>query len=561
VFHRSVSSIVLAASLSAMLAPATVVAQQIPPVPTVAPGYVAPPAVAPSPPAIVGIVQQPFVGIQLSDAIGMALLRNPDLAVASANRRIAEYQIVSAKGAYDVRFNLEPSVSYEKTAPTNPFLGGPNFGPLIESQQQVQAGVTGQLENGQQYNVSLSNGRIDSNSQFNSFNPTYQPTFSFDLTQPLLKNSGENPVRNQVTLAIIGSDATDAQTLASVSQTISTVSNTYWDLVAAWRLVAIQEEALHEAVLQLGSTQRLARQGAAAKIDAVQSQGQVAMFQDNVYSAFQAVATLQNQLKGLIAENPGDPIWQANLVPTSPVQNLPAAPTLNDLYATAIKQRPEVREAMDQQRQADENIRFAANQVKPQVDLKVGYTNNGFAGQPFTSPVFAGFGTLPPTPPYLIGTNGQAVTNLLQNKFPSYSAGVLFTTPIGNHTAKADLAIAHEQERIAGVQGSGTLQRIAFEARNALQSYQSALSRLAAARTSRETAEQVYASEVRKFKNGVSTTYFVLQRQVELAQARGRELQAQTDLNKAVVELERVSGNSLNANGVNLDTLGAGAAK
>jgi hypothetical protein len=50
-----------------------------------------------------------------------------------------------------------------------------------------------------------------------------------------------------------------------------------------------------------------------------------------------------------------------------------------------------------------------------------------------------------------------------------------------------------------------------------------------------------------------------LQRQVELEQARGQELQAQTDLNKAVVELQRVEGTILTDNGVKVQTLGSQA--
>ncbi len=105
----------------------------------------------------------------------------------------------------------------------------------------------------------------------------------------------------------------------------------------------------------------------------------------------------------------------------------------------------------------------------------------------------------------------------------------------------------------------GVRERIAAEARNALQSYQSALSKLNAARQSREAAEAVYASELRRFRNGASTTFLVLQRQVQLTQARGRELTAQTQLNQSVVELQRVEGTILTTNRVNVQTLGSQA--
>ncbi|HXO17371.1 MAG TPA: hypothetical protein VN909_04300, partial [Candidatus Dormibacteraeota bacterium] len=67
----------------------------MPPVPSVAPGYRAP-QVAPSAAQIVGVTQQPFVGISLQDAIAMALLKNPNLAISASDFRVARYNIVEA---------------------------------------------------------------------------------------------------------------------------------------------------------------------------------------------------------------------------------------------------------------------------------------------------------------------------------------------------------------------------------------------------------------------------------------------------------------------------------
>jgi len=105
----------------------------------------------------------------------------------------------------------------------------------------------------------------------------------------------------------------------------------------------------------------------------------------------------------------------------------------------------------------------------------------------------------------------------------------------------------------------GVVQQIGAEARNALQAYKSAVAKLNAARVSRRTAESVYSSELRKFHQGESTTFLVLERQVTLEQARGLELQAQTQLNQSIVELERVRGTILTGNGVDVQTLGTKA--
>lgn len=528
-----------------------------PPVPTVAPGYKAPDQ-RPTRADIVGVTQQPFVGISLDNAIGMALLKNPDLAVAASNTRVASYQVQQAKGANDVRFFVEPSVKHDTNPALNPFFsGGTDFEPYVQNYQTQQGGVEGQLETGTQYNINVSQTKVNDNTYINSFNPYYYGSFNVSITQPLLKGFLMNDDKRQIQLSLVNVDASQASTLASVSTTIASVEDAYWDLVAAWRNVAIQEDALRTSVLQQQSNVRQATHGYAAPIDAVESSTQVAVYQQNVFSALQTVSQLQNQLKSLIVSDPGDAIWQANLVPTSSVPELPPAPSLSAVLATALQNRPEVRQALDAQKQADVNLAYAKNQKLPQADLQLSYNGNGFAGQALP-PLGGVFGDATP-PPYMVGTYGQAFAN--SGKFATYSAAVQVSLPIGNNTAKGAVGVADEQEHIAAIQKLNTNQRIQYEVRNAVQNFQAALARLFAARQAREASAQVLASEERKFRNGESTTFLVNQRQIEFVQNQGLELQAQTDLNKAVVELQRVDGSILSQNGVSLTTLGTGALK
>ena len=530
-----------------------------PRIPSVARGY-RPPAAQPSAANIVGVAQEPFVGLTLSDAIGMALLKNPDLSIAASNTRIASYQIQAAKGAFDVHFLLEPSVKHSTSAATNAFFaGGNDFQPIVQNVQTVEGGLKGQMPSGQQYSVSLSQSKVNDNTYINAFNPYYPTSLNVSLTQPLLKNAGINPAKRALLLSVVNADVSESQTLADASTTIANVENEYWSLVAAWRTVAIDEQALHQAVAQQASNVRLAKQGQAAPIDAVESSTQVSTYQDRVFEDLQQVSTVQNTLKGLLVDDPANPIWRANLVPTSPVLQTPQIPSFDALLASALKNRPEVRQIADAQRQADINLRYAKNQALPQADLQMNYQSNGYAGNAL-SPLGGTFGTATP-PPYMVGSAAQSYSNLWSGKFPTYSVGVVIDLPIGNTTARANLAAAREQELQAQLQGRGIQQRVVFEVRNAYQAYQTAVARLNAATQARTTAAEVYASEQRKFRNGASTTFLVLQRQIELVQAQGRELAAQTALNKAVVELQRVDGSILGANDVHLSTLGGGAPK
>lgn len=567
----------------------------IPVVPTVAPGYSAPNTAPPSA-SIVG-VSGSFVGISLQDAVGMALLKNPNLAVSASNMRIAHYQIIEAKAPFDLRFLVEPSTSFSVQQPQNALFAGPgsttvvpspgpifgitglptypptlhNAGDIIQHQYGWQYGLGGQTLSGTKFTAGIQQLRTYNNVTFNSYNPYYIASLNLNVTQPLLKDLGMNAAKHQLRLAFINADNSSEQALVDASNSISKVDDTYWDLVAAWRAVAIQEDALQNAVAQQHSNVRLARHGAAAPITAVEATTQVAQFQDSVYSALQNVASLQNQLKSLIVTDPNDPIWMANLVPISPVGQLPSAPDLDGIVATAQQDRPEMRQAFDKYAAAGVDLQYAKNQLLPAANLQVGYQSNGFAGLPLSVPPGL-FGTLtcssslstkqtycPTVPAITKGTMPQAYHNLWTGAFPAFNVNFTVSFPLQNSNARGLRATADQEREQADIYAHGVLDKIGFEARNALQSYQAAVSRLSAARVARESAEAVFASEQRRFRNGESTTFLVLQRQIDLDQALGRELQAQTDMNKSIVELQRVQGTILSDNGVNLTTLGTRA--
>lgn len=549
----------------------------LPPIPSVAPGYVAP-QVAPSAPAIIGVTAQPFVGVSLQDAIAMVLVRNPNLAVSASNVRIARYNVMQAKGAYDIALHLEPSSTYSVNPPTSFIAAGPGElghypgaapttgpGNVIQHQSSFQYGANGQTENGTSYQAEIQQQRTYNNTTFNAYNPYYNAVLNLEVTQPLLKNAGMNATKRQLQLALINADASAAQTLIDASNAISQVENTYWNLVAAWRNVAIQEEALREAIAQQQSNVRLARRGAAAPVDAVESQTQVSNFQNQVYLALQNVAQLQNQLKTLVTANSTDPIWKANLVPSTSVQQPLNAGDLASIVSAAKTNRPEVRQAEAKRRQARVDVVFAKNQSLPQADVQAQYESNGFAGllTP-TPPLLLGYctGTIhipacPTPPPNTQGAMPWAYHNMWAAYFPTFNIGLIVGYAPQGHLARGLRGLASEETTQADILMQGVRERIGAEARNALQSYQSALSKLNAAREARRSAESVYASELRKFHNGESTTFLVLQRQVQLEQARGNELQAQTQLNESLVELQRVEGTILTVNGVNVQTLGS----
>jgi HAE1 family hydrophobic/amphiphilic exporter-1 len=247
---------------------------------------------------------------------------------------------------------------------------------------------------------------------------------------------------------------------------------------------------------------------------------------------------------------------------------------LPDALKTALENRPEIQqsELIKEINQIDQD--YLKDQTKPAIDLVGSYGVSGLAGaistagvNPFTASslqvrervdelsVLAGLQPLPVIPPQtfspnLLGGYGQSVQNLVENRYNNFRVGVQISLPLRNRTAEAQLGRSLVEGQKIASQREQLEQAIQVDVRNALQTMRSAEARLRAAVATRAATEQQFASEQRRLEAGQSTVFLVLERQTSLTTARGNELRAQTDLNKAVAELQRATGNALRVNSI-----------
>ena len=374
--------------------------------------------------------------------------------------------------------------------------------------------------------------------------------------------------RRNIEVAKKNLSLTDAQFRQRSIEVITQVQRSYWDLVFTLRNLQIQRESLNDARTQLEHNRRMVGEGTLAPIDIIAAQTQVANLEQAEFSALEDVNRAENNLKNLIAENQSAPIWNASLVPTDDVDLTVPRVVLTDAMKAAIENRPELRQSdlVREINQLDQKLH--RDMTKPQIDFVGSYGMVGNAGaltsatNPFSSSNDAlrarvnelstlnGLQPLPvpPTaaiPSDLIGGYPRSIGNLATNDFNNFRVGVTFSFPLRNRTAEGQLAHALIEGKRIATQRQQLEQLIQVEVRNALQSVTTAEARLRSAAVARENAEQQYASEKRKLDVGQSTVFLVLERQTALTITRGNELRAQTDLNKAIAELQRATGNSL----------------
>ena len=512
--------------------------------------------------------QQPLT---LREAITLALRNNKDIEIARDTVKMAEFDLLTARGSYDPRFSAQSYFEKIKTPATNVLSGAAK---VITDDLTATARLEGLApKGGGSYHVDFSSIRATSNSTFNVLNPSYPTALTFSYVQPLVRGLRFDLPRRQIEVAKKNLSLTDAQFRQRAIEVITSVQRSYWDLVFTLRNLQIQRDSLADSRQQLEHNKRMVAEGTLAPIDEVAAENQVATFEQAEFAALEDVNRAENNLKNMIAENQEAKIWSLSLIPTDQVDLTLPKVSLPEAMNAAKQNRQELKQS-DLAREINLlDQKLYRDLSKPEIDLVGSYGVVGNAGSQVTTPnpltasndaqrarvnelsMLAGLQPLPapPTatiPSNLFGAYGQSLVNLGSNQYNNFRVGVAISLPLHNRTAEGQLGHSLVEGKRIQTQREQLEQLIQVEVRNALQSLSTSEARLRSAAIARSTAEQQYESEKRKLDAGQSTVFLVLERQTALAVARGNELRAQTDLNKAIAELQRATGNSLTANNV-----------
>ena len=508
--------------------------------PPVAPDFQAP--VRPLPSAErVGVDMMNQLSLTLEEAIELALQNNNDIDASRDDVRIAEFNLRGARGVYDPVIASENY--YESaTTPVASVIGGATNGSVTQTRFVGSAGFSGFSPfAGGSYSADFSSSRTTTSNTNATLDPQFPSALTFSYVQPILRGRRFDLNRRNIEIAKKNLSLTDSQFRQRAIETIAQVEQAYWNLVFALRNLQVQIDAVKQARTQLESNQRLVAKGVLAPIDIVAATTQITTFEQNVYTAQEDVTRAENSLKTLMLADRTAAEWSRPITPVSEVSLEPPRIGLEIAVTEGLKNRPELAELETNSQINKIDERFYRDQTKPQVDLVGTYTAQGLAGAE------TGVREVPGN---LVGGYFNSLGNLIAQDYPTYRVGVTISLPWGNTTAKANLGRTLVQaDRIKNLRAQFE-QIIEAEIRNALQSLRSSEARLASALASRQSAEQLFESEQRQFRAGTTTFYLVLQRQTELLAARSRELQAQTDLNKAISEFQRATGTTLTANNV-----------
>jgi outer membrane protein TolC len=475
--------------------------------------------------------------LSLDDSIRLAMVNNTDihidqaavdLAANTVHRRFAPFDPVANASFLDQRIETQASSQ----------LQGASFLNILN--QTAQFGYAQTFATGTNFQTEFIDAKQSTNSVFFLFNPSYATSWSFQLTQPLLKNFGVFANKAPIYIAQRNLKQSQATFEGEVNDILLTVISRYWNVVLARESLEVQRKSYEEAQQSYERDKKALSLGALPPLDIYRSESEVAARRVTVIQSEYTLKQAEDQFRQVIAAD-RDPALSAidlNLTEKAEPPETLADMDIATALSLAVANRPEL-EALHQQLAADEiGIRLAHNNLRPDLELVGVYSPTGLGGNLYN------IDTIPPT---LISTGGlsDSLSQLFRFKYPTYSASLTLTLPLKNHAAEADLADAMVSQKNDQYREARTIQSITLEVKNAVHLLEQAKLSLEAAKVSEDLARKSLQAEQRKYQLGGSTVFFVLDAQTQLANAEFALAQAQTNYQTAVAAVDHATGKLL----------------
>lgn len=506
---RVVTPLVLALALALAVPAGAAAAPAPPPAPSPTPS----PAAQPEP-AVPPVAPGRTVGVSVREAIALTFANNLDLQVEAITPQIRGAEVGEQQGAFDPTLGAQAQYARDRS---------PVISPIAGSDSRTLAGqlsVAQRLPLGTRYELSYNTDRFKNNALFSALNPAYSAEVLLQVTQPLLRNFGTDVNRAGIVIARRNQEAAQAAFQGVVQNSLFSTVQSYWSLVQALDALEVARESLRLAEQLLQQNRVQVRVGTMAPIEVTQAEAGVASRVEGVIRAEADVGAAQDRLKRQIVLDPTN-VFDYTIVPTDRPEFVPVQVQLAPNLEAAAKFRPElVAQRVGIQAQ-EANLRLARNQALPELNIVGSVGLNGLDND---------WG----------GANSDIVSEA-DNQY-QWSAGLVFSYPLGNRTARSRLTSADLGLRQARTGLQSLELQVAEEVRSAVRAVNTNAQRVEATREATRLAREQLTAEQRRLAVGLSTSFEVLRLQTDLAEAQNREIQAVTDYRVSLTDLDRVAG-------------------
>ncbi|MGC8743559.1 MAG: TolC family protein [Verrucomicrobiia bacterium] len=466
--------------------------------------------------------------ISLEECIEMALKHNLDIQIERLNPKIRQSILEASQAVYDPLISMGYSREHmESPGKYIDFFGSPlKVEGGHDNYDNLNLSVTGKLPFGTTYSVPIEYTR-----QYGSSFPwdQYGGSVGIQLRQPLLKDAAIDSERWTILVNKKNLKVSEFGLRYQMINVISAVRQAYYELVYARENVKVQEKGLELAERLYKDNVAKVKAGVLLPMDEKLAESEVATRRSDLINAWHLVTVQENMLKNMVVDDLDS--WKdVRLVPAEPLIAIPQRFDLQESWRIGLASRPDLAQMKISVEIRDLDIRYYKNQKLPDVSLVGQYANSAIN----------------------TGASG-AFADSWTPRYPNYVYGVEVVFPWSNKQVKAKLRESKEMREQAELMVKKLEQDIMVQIQDAISLAKSSFERVDATRKARLYAEAALDAEEKKYQNGKSTSFFVLQYQRDLIAARLAEMRALVDYNKALTALAQAEGTILDRLNIKID--------
>jgi outer membrane protein TolC len=390
------------------------------------------------------------------------------------------------------------------------------------------------------------NNRQTTNSPNNTLNPQLNSYFEFYATQQLLAGFGLGPNLRFLRIARTNQKVSDIAFRAQLISTVTQICDLYWDLVNAYDNEQVGERSVAFATETMNTARKQLELQAIPEMDVLKAEADVATRQQDLTIARTNLELQELYMKNAITRSLDDPVLQE--MPVVPVDHIGTkiesdTPPAQEMIASALKNRTELLESSLVLENSELSRKTARNALLPQLSVYGFYAGTGYAG--IANPLSGAGANVP------AGFTG-AVDNAFNYSSPEYQVGFQLIVPLRNRIAKADQYRTELEYRQSQVYLEELKKRIRIEVRNARFALEQGASRVDAARNARDLAQRTLDIMQKEQKLGAGSNQQTLAAEHDLALADSALVAAETDYEKARIEVRRATGSVLEDYGISV---------
>lgn len=402
---------------------------------------------------------------------------------------------------------------------------------------RIESGIQLRTPLGTRMQISARQSKI--RSTFDGDTRTVIPFFTafggLEVRQPLLKDFGPNANLADLRVARINVKISEMVWEKRLSDTAQQVMATYFDMLFGLADLAVKQDAIDADEKLVNRFSRRVELGFGIPFETQQARAAVSQDREQLLASKNLFMERQFLLKRLILDDyklGSSRVFVPQALPDIPIPkiNRPA------LLAAAFAKRLDYRAAVTEAEIQNIRLKFAKNQLWPQLDLVGSYGYNGLAFDWAT-----------------------ARQKAYHTQAPEWSLGLQFSIPLGGMQSRAQLGVINGFKEQALIKIKQIEQTVSIDVDTVISRIETLRQRLETARQTTSLNEEAVRIAFTLLDQGLDPQgslrgfgFDLIETQRRLYDARSRELGARTELNKAITQLWLATGTVLEETGIQI---------